>query len=161
MFCDAGLFGLGYLTGICQGWGGIMGTARSAVAVVLLIAVLVGQAQAQQGMSGFGPGLDSCGQFLHAVDSERKARPPNSTSNRLYTRDYIAYESYLEGFLTGANWGNWAATKGFVDTNVGFSINDYFAGEMLWLENYCRAHPLDTYLAAVINLRKTLKEQGR
>ena len=117
---------------------------RSAIAVVLLNAALVGQARAQQGTSAFGAGLDSCGQFLQAVDNERKARPPNATSNHLYTKDYIAYESYLEGFLTGVNWGNWEATKRFIDTNVGFSIKDYFAGEMLWLENYCRAHPLDT-----------------
>jgi hypothetical protein len=120
------------------------------VAVVILIAVSV-RAQPRAGddtFAVFGVGILSCGKFLLAADAERKRRPLNAKMNSLYDVDYIGFASYEEGFLVGTNYGD-PIVKG-----AGEGSDP--AGRMYWLENYCHNHPLESYIAALINLRKHL-----
>jgi hypothetical protein len=129
-------------------------TVRNAiVGAITSIAALTGPAQGEERFLVFPVGNQGCGQFLQAVDAEHKARPRNASPTAMYTMEYLMYEFYAEGFLTGANYASRA--------EIGSSITDKFVGEMAWLENYCRQHPLDDYVNAVTHLRATLavKEQ--
>jgi hypothetical protein len=151
--------------------GGIMiSVDRNAVAVGLLITVLVGQSRAQENPAAptmtrtfnvltFGEGRKSCGEFLQAADDERRATPPNSPSGVECSRSYIGFVEYAEGFLSGSN-SVWMATN---HVQAGYSINDRFSDASLWLENYCREHPLQEYGTAVIYLVNSLsaKEQTK
>ena len=143
---------------------------RNAIAVVLLITVLVGQSRAQQNTAAptmtrtfnvltFGEGQKSCGEFLQAADDERRAKPPNSPSGVECSRSYIGFVAYAEGFLSGSN-SVWMANN---QVQAGYSINDRFSDASLWLENYCREHPLHKYSTAVIYLVNSLtaKEQTK
>ena len=103
----------------------------------------------------FGQGNQSCGEFLQAADDERKTKPSNPVPHALYTMSYAAFFNYTEGFLSGANWGA-AMQQDIKHETVGSGIHDYFSGTMVWLENYCRQHPLENYGSAVFNLTTTL-----
>jgi hypothetical protein len=118
-------------------------------------AALVGQAKSSPFLSVGGFGAEGCGHFLKAVDDEHKARPFNAKPNSIYTMDYFIFENYALGFLSGANWAS-ASLGDNKDAAVGSSGTDDFAGPMIWLENYCRDHPLDNYIAGVIHLRAIL-----
>lgn len=143
---------------------------RNAIAVTMLITVLVGQSRAQENSAAppttptlnvltFGEGQKTCGEFLQAVDDERKAQPPNSLSGGECSRSYINFVAYAEGFLSGSN-SVWMATN---HEQAGYSINDHFSDASLWLKNYCRKHPLREYGTAVIDLINSLtaKEQTK
>jgi hypothetical protein len=109
----------------------------------------------------YGRGQDSCEQFMQAAGNEHKARPPNAEVNVIYTPYYAAYQDYAQGFLSGANWV-WGLQGNDKNARIGPNgPKDYFTDEMTWLENYCRAHPLDGYGGALIHLRNALaaKEQ--
>jgi hypothetical protein len=115
-----------------------------------------GLAQAEQRtVNVFGVGVTSCGEFLEAKESERRL---GSNIQQIHLAKYAAYVSYVQGFLTGANW---LAVWGDLDFRVGASIKDYFAGAMTWLENYCRNQPLDDFGAAVAALTVDLRARER
>jgi hypothetical protein len=123
-------------------------TITSAIIGGIALIGLTGQARGEEGgFSAIGYGNYSCGRFLQVVDDERKVRPPLTAPGAYYTREYAAIQSYAAGFLTGANWAKLE--------NVA-PADDSFSGEMVWLENYCREHPLDHYIFALINLRNAL-----
>ena len=69
----------------------------------------------------------SCGQYVQAVDDERKARPPHAYPNAVYDINYQAYPSAAEGFLSGAN------ALDPVHSLVGQGTDTQ--GRMAWLEN--------------------------
>jgi hypothetical protein len=101
-----------------------------------------------------GVGGSSCGEYLHSREEELKARPVNPEQDAVYSMNYLAFSSYANGFLTGTNIKSIQPTDGSVERLVGQSSDGY--GRMLWLENYCREHPLDNYLSALMMLRKYL-----
>jgi hypothetical protein len=122
---------------------------------IALTTALTAHAQ-DNGFIALGTGYRSCGEYLQAVDSERKARPRNADIRHIYTMQYLDFGSYAEGFLSGANWAS-LIHQDPKYTKVGVSTkDDDFTGAMVWLENYCHQHPLDYYVSAVINLRATL-----
>lgn len=95
-----------------------------------------------------GQGQASCGEFLRAVEGERQARMPSDPPNSYRYPNYGQYVNFADGFITGSNWaGNGAAMLG--------EGTDH-AGRMAWLENYCRQHPLDSYVSALVSLRASL-----
>jgi hypothetical protein len=96
-----------------------------------------------------GEGMKSCGEYLRAVEGERKARPATASTNEIYTMNYEAFEYFADGFLTGANLEG-------PETRTGQGTDA--PGRMAWLENYCRRNPLDTYLTALAWLRRHLIE---
>ncbi len=51
-----------------------------------------------------GVGEKSCGEYLRAADAERKARPSSADPNTLYSINFVAFASFVEGYLTSANF---------------------------------------------------------
>jgi hypothetical protein len=107
-----------------------------------------------------GRGSDSCGQYLLAVEGEKKARPlnpnpgaANSSQYPVYSTEYGVYLEFTDGFLTGANSAD--ATRRFIGQET------EHAGRMVWLENYCRANPVLPFIGALIELREYLAGQKR
>lgn len=95
-----------------------------------------------------GQGQASCGEFLRAVEGERQARVPSDPINSYRYPIYGQYVNFADGFITGANWvGSGAGMLG--------EGTDH-AGRMAWLENYCRQHPLNSYVSALIGLKASL-----
>jgi hypothetical protein len=139
--------------------------AASIAAILASLITMTGLAQGGIHTIYFSPGDASCGQIIQAVDAERKAKPRNASPDAYYTGDYIMYKMYALGFLSGANWATGWLTSEYPDalkdipSAVGSSVRDEFVGSMLWLENYCRQHPLDVFATALVNLRNTLSQK--
>jgi len=128
-----------------------MRTAARATFVgsIALVVALTASAQAEQGTIWvFGTGTKSCGHFVQVADSEHKAKPRHTAPEAISTLGYVAFVTWTEGFLSGTNFSEHAM--------VGASISDHFADAMAWIENYCRQHPLDSYLNAVMQLKVAL-----
>jgi hypothetical protein len=121
-------------------------------AAVFLGLQFAGRAQETTFLS-MGSGGKSCGAYLQAAASERKLRPPTALTNEMYDMDLVAFINYANGFLTGVNW--------FSSTDRMVGQNSDTAGKTAWLENYCRAHPLDEFIVAVIALRQELIRTGK
>jgi hypothetical protein len=95
-----------------------------------------------------GEGQASCGEFLDAVQAERKAREPRDPVESYRVARYGAYLNFADGFVSGANFGD--------PTYRTVGQNTEHTGRMRWLENYCRANPLNGFLDAVVSLRSFL-----
>jgi hypothetical protein len=124
--------------------------ARLAAAGMLAIAVstfLAARAQSEGGtIYLFGKSGSSCGEYLRAVESERKARPSQPESSRAYSAEYAAFVSFADGYLTGVNVA--------LGSMAGSGTELW--GRMAWLEDYCRRNPLEIYLNALTELRRYL-----
>ena len=92
-----------------------------------------------------GIGQDSCGQYLQALEDERKARQPGADPEQVYSYSYGTYVDWLDGYLTGAAW----------------SVARDRADRMAWLGNYCQGRPLDPYFSAVLHLHRYFIQQGK
>jgi hypothetical protein len=101
----------------------------------------------------FGEGTASCGEFLQAAEAERKERPPTARPTEVYNRHYGSFMHFADGFLTGANV--WDTTHSLLGKSTDAQ------GRMAWIENYCRAKPLDPFSNAVIGLRVYLRGEGQ
>jgi hypothetical protein len=103
-----------------------------------------------------GLGLNSCGQYLLAIESEKKERPPNEVipDGAILTRAYGSYVDFADGYLRGSN--SVAPTPYQM---VG-RFSDH-SGRMAWLENYCRSKPVSFFVSPVYALRQYLAEQRR
>jgi hypothetical protein len=123
------------------------------VFVVVVLVLCPTLAFPQPTYRSFGKGMASCGEFLQAAEAERKARPPTARSTEVYNRDYLAFLMFADGFLTGANV--WDITH----SELGKETDTQ--GRMAWIENYCRANPLDHFSNAVIGLRGYLRGEGQ
>jgi hypothetical protein len=95
-----------------------------------------------------GVGLSSCGEFLRSADAEKKRRPANASPTALYSISFAAFASYADGFLSGTNYSDPIERRVSEHTDQ--------PGRMAWLENYCRDHPLDIYITALMQLRTFL-----
>ena len=85
-----------------------------------------------------GAGAASCGKFI-AVNDE--------SSRRLFFM-------WAQGFLTGLNMQHI-----FEQSNLGSTDLQDHNGQKLWLENFCRENPLESYWIAVTTLWQTLREK--
>ncbi len=115
---------------------------------VVMVAIPAYVSAKDEDIYALGVGVSSCGEFLRGADDERKRRSPNAGSTAIYDIKFGSFVSYADGFLTGTNYSD------PIEGNVG--KNTDLASRMAWLENYCRNHPLDQYINAVIELRKYL-----
>jgi hypothetical protein len=120
------------------------GTMRRSIGVAMVVAAClsvaaVGTAGAQEKptTTTFGFGLQTCGSFMEARRVERDL-------------DYI---DWLSGFLSAVNWSR--ASRGLVD-RAGVTAGTDLAGPLGWLDNYCRANPLDSFAAATVALTNEL-----
>ncbi len=100
------------------------------------------------GFLGVGEIQRSCGELIQASDAERKERPPGARATQTYNREFHTFIAVADGFLTGANYTD--PTRRMVGSGT------EQPGRIAWLEAWCRAHPLDQYVVALIELRKEL-----
>lgn len=127
-----------------------MSSHHDSLAVLLSVLTLVSLANAEdlspsESFWIVGDVNASCGQFIPAVEGERKARPPFAPPHAVYTLDYQAFLSAAEGYLPGANEFDPKHRMVGRDTET--------QGRMQWLENYCRAKPLNRFRSALSALR--------
>ena len=126
--------------------------AKTAPTGVLVAALAWCDAPAQGSFYAFSKGVLPCGDFLQAMDGERAARIQNPPPRDLpgytssFTEDYRSFVYFADGFLTGANYVS--------EVSVGAHTAPW--SRALWLENYCRGHPLADFTAAVIELKDFL-----
>jgi hypothetical protein len=92
------------------------------------LTILVGPAAATD-VTVFGAGTQSCGKFLASAE---------------HSADRVGYWGWAAGFLT--------ATNDIKNQQVSIDMD----GAMAWVENYCRAHPLDPYFVALDALSHVL-----
>jgi hypothetical protein len=79
------------------------------------------------------------------------------TASRTYRRsggEAAQYEKWVMGFESGLNWAQ-SAGRGDVlrDTDADAAFG--------WIDQYCRAHPLESLLWAVVNLDRELANRRR
>jgi hypothetical protein len=118
--------------------------------IAVVMALLSSQALADA-YATFGDGTQSCGAFVQAFEREqRNPRYPTSINDRYY----IAFISFANGFLSGANMmGQSLGGRG--DIGHGSDIE----GRKVWLENGCRQHPLSMFTDAVAELVLFLRKR--
>jgi hypothetical protein len=102
--------------------------------------------------TAFGEGQRSCGEFIEATEAEKKLRPPTAESETVYSRDFQSFADFADGYLSGANSKDDAQYRRLAEGT------DH-AGRMVWLQNYCRTHPIDAFIKALIGLRQYLADQ--
>ncbi|MHA7061881.1 hypothetical protein [Azospirillum argentinense] len=105
----------------------------------------------------FGPGAESCGTFLSAREAEVSVRKAQGRGeeNGFATARYGHYLGYVSGWNTMVNVTTPGVENLFQGTDIG--------GVMVWLENYCRQHPLDQFAMALSALwtEQAKRQQNR
>ena len=101
----------------------------------------------------FGDGTSSCGEYIQAV--EREQRNPQSPAY-INDRYYIGFSSFANGYLSSAN-----LMSGFLGLKGDIGHNTDVGGRMVWLENWCRQHPLSMFADALSELVVFLRYQKR
>jgi hypothetical protein len=136
--------------GVCGLW---WSGAEVGIIAVLLLKMFGAEARSEGGtFVTLWPGATSCGEYLLAVEGERKARPVHPEPDSIYSMDYLSFVTFANGYLTGSNS---AATE----SKVGQQSDP--VGRMVWLENYCRRNPLHRFAIALIKLREYLVKHGQ
>lgn len=110
--------------------------------VLVFLALLLMSSQVYAGPMIYGYGAQSCGDFVKAMDGKRQ-------------KDYDDRETCLL-FIT---WFLGLATAESQDSGEDVlhgRSNDSLA---LWLENYCKEHPLDHFSTASYKLLNALKKK--
>lgn len=121
---------------------------RAWIILTVVLTAIPSYAESKKDFIAFGEGISSCGKFLRSADAERKRRPANAAVTDIYDINFAAFASFADGFLVGTNYAD------PIEAEVGEHTDQ--DGRMAWLENYCRNHPLDTYIKALMELRKFL-----
>jgi hypothetical protein len=99
-----------------------------------------------------GMGAGKCGDFVRAIETERRARPDTGVGPDTYfTRDYAAYFSWADGYITAMN--ELAADR---EDRLAGGLGSNHETRMRWLEMFCRANPDSHFFGAVYRLREYL-----
>jgi hypothetical protein len=125
------------------------------VGALLMVPLVIAPSYAQDASATFyamGDTTKSCGQFVRAAEDERKTRPSGASSNSLYSMEFVGFSAMTDGFLTAANWID------PVNRQVGQSTDN--DGRMAFLETYCRVHPLEHFVYALMQLRLELLKRA-
>jgi hypothetical protein len=135
----------------------LRGHAVSALAVMVALLLLVGQAWCEEVTTYvLSKGNSSCSEFLQAMDAERKGRPAHPAPIppgywAYYSEAFLAFAMFADGFLTGVNFASDEARMAGASTDLW--------GRMLWIENYCHRQPLKTYINALLALKRHLQSR--
>lgn len=122
--------------------GRLVGVGLVAVIVCLTCVTVAAQDRAV-GVATWGIGQISCGRFIQERERRAGAHGPYDAT----------FRQWLLGFITALNW---------MDPDRRDLLEGSDAeGAMLWVENYCRAKPLDTFLDAALALRQELGNKAR
>ena len=131
--------------------------SKSQIVAIAVCCLLPMTANGQPSPSGaffsLGVGGASCGEFASAKEYNDRLRLPNDPPGSYRDSVYIALLSWVEGFVTGVNY------VGPADRLTGSKADG--PARIYWLENYCRAHPLDVMLNAALALRSALLAEGK
>jgi hypothetical protein len=100
----------------------------------------------------FQYGGKTCGQFIQSVEEYRKFGKSRTDPDGVLTPVYTGYMSYLWGFLAGANY--------FDRAHDSVGVRSEVHANSLFLENFCRAHPLEAFQIALEYLRAELIKKG-
>ncbi|MCW3476178.1 hypothetical protein [Limobrevibacterium gyesilva] len=119
----------------------------AAALLAALLAIPSGQLRAEFVL--FGNGQSSCGEYVAAADGERYARGADTDPNLIYTSAYLKFVAWADGYLSGANKWDAAATRAGAKSD--------HAGRQAWLSIYCRNNPLQPYAIALAALRAELQ----
>lgn len=106
--------------------------------------------QSSNSVWAFGRANSSCGEFVQVVESERRNRPANALPKAVYDMKYASFLNYVDGYLTALNMEAVPPNRMAGEHSDDASIS-------LWLENYCRANPLDVFMNATAKLRDALQ----
>jgi hypothetical protein len=115
-----------------------------AIAACALFAVAPVLAFDSTGMyiTGGGVGAVECPRFVSVMDRAKKF----GTGTAGYVDETYGFAMYVVGFQTGYN----LQTPQTCDIFAGLSSDQLLS----WLENYCRAYPLERFSGAVVALAK-------
>jgi hypothetical protein len=92
-----------------------------------------------------GEANQSCGEFVQAIEAEKKARRPTALPTQIFDRAFLVFVGVTDGYLTSANMSDPA------NRTVGGHSEIW--GRMTWLENYCRDNPLVGFPNALLHVR--------
>jgi hypothetical protein len=114
---------------------------RSMILGVLLLAADVAQAGST---AVFGAGQNSCGRLIATIG---KLQPGNlqsmDTASGVFVSEYIRYQEWLMGFVTGFN----AAYSNDLEQQV---KGTDLAGMDLWMRHWCDKHPTQSVVDGAI-----------
>lgn len=147
--CIRGSGACGSATG-GRAWGAASRSPRGGEAqlfltlTLLLSSSVVWSADAASGSYVIGGGVGSvdCPKFTETMERARAAGLGTLT----YVTETAGFQMYVAGFQTAYN----RQTPKTCDVFGGFTSDQLLA----WLDNYCKAHPLDRFGSAVIALAK-------
>ena len=90
----------------------------------------------------YGYGTESCGHYVKVLEGERKEEVND-------TADYIGFMGWFSGFASAYSMRTDEEVLHGKDADA----------IALWLENYCREHPLDNFSRASMELLATLEKK--
>jgi len=97
-------------------------------------------------------GSSSCEAFVAAAESNNRARRPDDPPNTFYHLELASLMSWIEGFVSAMNY--MAPTGRMVGRHAAPVVR------YLWVETYCRSHPLDTLVQVAAAFRRDLIARG-
>jgi hypothetical protein len=107
--------------------------------VLLLTA---GIAHAEEGLTGWGVGSKSCGQFIATIGKLAPGKYRTiDTKNETFVSENTDYQQWLMGFLTGFNFAHAVDDK---EQPIPKRID--LAGMDLWMRNWCNQHPTGSFV---------------
>jgi hypothetical protein len=124
---------------------GIVGVKHGTVSVVCILCAGI-QARAGSNSEDVYMALEAfkCADFVDRYRAEFAARSANDgDTNTIYTANYAAMYYYIAGWLSSYNFNT--------TDNINI-ISNGLNGAALWIDNWCRAYPLDTLEAALLHL---------
>lgn len=110
---------------------------KARIAAVALTSLLCGTVNAQP--MAYGVGTQGCGKYVAATDQAKRGDSQAVYQYLAWMAGFVSHASLLDGV-------------------------EYFEGSdtdsvQLWLENYCRAHPLEPFSTSVMHLMLELSKK--
>jgi hypothetical protein len=119
---------------------------RLILTIACLLSLVPSRSASASGYMVLGVGGHSCGAYVGASS--------DSNDRGVY------YATWLAGYLTAVNVQLWMLSEpGPADTSADILEGTDVRGAMLWLENYCRAHPTTVFSDAAHHLEMHQLEQ--
>lgn len=109
--------------------------------ILVILALFMMSSQVYAGPQVYGYGKKTCGRFV----TLRAGHP------QVGDKDFPEYLSFISWFSGFATYESLTLNRDVLYDKDADAIT-------LWLENYCKEHPLDQFLAASIKLLDALKE---
>ena len=113
---------------------------KTFILVFLLLFMMSSQVYA--GPQIYGYGAQPCGHFVKVLEGYRKGNDDDATA-------YLGFMSWFSGLATANSFDS---DKDVLQGKDADAIT-------LWLDNYCKEHPQDSFFTASVRLLTTLKNK--